>query len=65
MSQERKDAIKQAIIDRAKSFGIAIEHAAADEIADLRTDAADSILRAAIVCSALGLIIGMVIGYTL
>lgn len=65
MSQERKDAIKKAIVEKAKALGVAVEHAAADQIDDMKTDALDSILRAAVICSALGVILGMYVGYVL
>lgn len=63
LSQERKDEIKKLIVARAQAFGQAVEHAAADQIADMHTDAADSVLRAAVICSALGVILGMYFGY--
>ncbi len=60
MTQEKKDKIKAAIRARAQMFGQTIEHAAADQIEDMKTQALDSILRGAIFGFVLGLVLGSV-----
>jgi hypothetical protein len=65
MDQARLKQIRDELFAAAMRAGKTIEEHAVDEIADLHTSARDSILRAAIVCSALGVVLGMYLGYVL
>lgn len=61
--EARLKSLRDDIVVQAKKLGKSVEEHAADQIADMRTDALDSIFRAAIVSAALGVILGMYLGF--
>ena len=64
LSEERKRQLELArdrIVAEARILGVTVQEHAADQIADMKTTARDSIIRTAVVCSCLGTIIGFIL----
>jgi hypothetical protein len=60
LNREKVAAIRKELVEKAQAMGKTIEALAADQIADMRTQAKDSIIRAAVIGFILGAIVATV-----